>query len=158
VNPTATVRHAEHSDAPSIAELLGELGYPAAPDAVALRLKRVLASRAAAFMCESDGRALGLCTIHLFDVIHEDTPVAMLSVLIVTANARRSGVGRRLVEGAERWARMSGAGRVVVATGLSRTDAHSFYEALGYEHNARRYIKRMAGVGEALSAGGLTTS
>jgi GNAT superfamily N-acetyltransferase len=152
MSPTTTLRHADPSDAQIIAELLGELGYPASPTAVTRRLERLLASRAAAFMGESNGRAVGLCTIHLFDVIHEDTPLAMLSALIVTADARRTGVGRRMVGGAEEWARMAGAGRVVVATGLSRSGAHAFYEALGYEHNARRYVKRIAAVGEPVSA------
>jgi hypothetical protein len=40
-----------------------------------------------------------------------------------------------------------------VATGLSRSGAHAFYEALGYEHNARRYVKRMAAVGVPVPAG-----
>ena len=157
MNATATVRRAEPGDVAGIAGLLGELGYPGQAAAVALRLERVLASRAAAFIADLGGSAVGLCTIHLFDVIHEDAAVAMLSVLIVTADVRRAGVGRRLVEEAEQWARTSGAGRIVVATGLSRKAAHSFYEALGYEHNARRYIKRMVQGGEAASAGGLTT-
>jgi GNAT superfamily N-acetyltransferase len=157
MNTTATVRRVEPGDVASIVGLLGELGYPAQAAAVALRLERVSACRAAAFIADLSGSAVGLCTIHLFDVIHEDAAVAMLSVLIVTADVRRSGVGRRLVEEAERWARTSGAGRIVVATGLSRKGAHSFYEALGYEHNARRYIKRMVQGGEAVSAGGRTT-
>ena len=71
--------------------------------------------------------------------------MAMLSVLVVSAQARRRGIGRSLVNEAEQWARASGAGRVVIASGLARADAHGFYESLGYQHNARRYSKRLDG-------------
>ena len=46
---------------------------------------------------------------------------------------------------AEDWARARGVGRIVVASGLARSDAHAFYESLGYQHNARRYNKRLDG-------------
>jgi len=126
--------------------LLGELGYPARAEVVAHRLARLLTSRAVAYVAEGGGDVLGLCTAHLFDVIHEDPPVVMLSVLVVAGRARRRGVGRRLMDEAERWARASGTGRVVIASGLARADAHAFYESLGYVHNARRYAKRLGPV------------
>ncbi|PYQ52920.1 MAG: hypothetical protein DMF78_10380 [Acidobacteria bacterium] len=141
----ARLRRAVADDGGRIAGLLGELGYPTEPKAVERRLERLLASRAIALVADAGGEVVALCTIHLFDVIHEDTPVAMLSVLVVSAQARRRGIGRSLVNEAEQWARASGAGRVVIASGLARADAHGFYESLGYQHNARRYSKRLDG-------------
>src|SRR5947209_6085470 len=131
MHSAATLRVAESGDADRIAELLGDLGYPAPAASVVGRLERLRASRSAAFVADVDDQTVGLCTVHLFDVIHEDTPAAMLSVLVVSPLARRAGVGRRLVAQAEAWARAAGAGRIVVASGLARSDAHAFYEALG---------------------------
>jgi GNAT superfamily N-acetyltransferase len=141
----ASLRAAGSGDAGRIAELLGDLGYPASAASVLERLQRLQASRAAAFVADVNEQTVGLCTVHLFDVIHEDTAVAMLSVLVVSPLARRTGVGRCLVAKAEAWAHAAGAGRIVVASGLARSDAHAFYEAIGYEHNARRYTKRLTG-------------
>jgi predicted N-acetyltransferase YhbS len=141
----AIVRVAESGDTGRITELLGDLGYPAPAASVLGRLERLQASRAAAFVADVDNQTVGLCTVHLFDVIHEDKPAAMLSVLIVSPLARRAGVGRTLVAHAEAWAHAAGAGRIVVASGLARSGAHTFYEALGYEHNARRYAKHLTG-------------
>ena len=141
----ARVRPATDGDAQSISELLGELGYPAHATSVTRRLARLTNSSSAALVAEAGGDVIGLCTLHLFSVIHEDAPLAMLSVLVVSEGARRRGVGRTLMAKAEEWARAHGAGRIVVASGLARSDAHAFYESLGYAHNARRYNKRLDG-------------
>src|SRR5262249_20283937 len=140
---TACVRRATGGDVGRIALLLGELGYPAPAEAVARRLERLLASPAAAFVAGEGGEVLAFCPAHLFDGIQEDRPLVRLSVLVVSARARRRGLGRALMDEAERWALAAGAGRVVIASGLARADAHAFYEALGYVHNARRYVKRL---------------
>jgi len=155
--PGLQVRNAVIGDAPRIAELLADLGYPAETSTVERRLERLLATRAAAFVADAAGEVIAVSTTHLFDVIHEDTPVVMLSVLVVAAKERRRGIGRRLVTQAEQWARASGAGRVVIASGLSRAEAHAFYESLGYQHNARRYSKRLASSGDSVESGGATT-
>jgi GNAT superfamily N-acetyltransferase len=132
-----------------------ELGYPAPAASVIGRLERLQTSRSAAFVADVDDQTVGLCTVHLFDVIHEDMPAAMLSVLAVSPLARRAGVRRRLVAEAEAWARAAGADRIVVASGLTRSDAHAFYEALRYEHNARRYSERLTRTGNGGAAFGL---
>jgi hypothetical protein len=44
----------------------------------------------------------------------------------------------------ERWAVEAGCTRVAVVTAHHRSDAHAFYERLGYEHTGRRYGKSLA--------------
>jgi hypothetical protein len=41
------------------------------------------------------------------------------------------------------WARALGANRIVDTSGLARTDAHAFYERIGYEHTARRFSRSL---------------
>jgi len=52
--------------------------------------------------------------------------------LIVTADARRLGIGRTLLEEVERIARDGGARRVILQTGEKQPEAVAMYERLGY--------------------------
>lgn len=51
---------------------------------------------------------------------------------LVDAEARRQQVGRALMEQAEAWAREQGYRQVRLRSGLHRTEAHQFYQAVGY--------------------------
>jgi putative acetyltransferase len=59
--------------------------------------------------------------------------VAELHRLYVRADARRGGLGARLVQLAEDGARERGAGRVTLWSDARFTDAHRLYERLGYQ-------------------------
>lgn len=50
----------------------------------------------------------------------------------VAASTRGSGLGTALFEWAHRWGREQGASLAQLTTDASRTDAHRFYDALGY--------------------------
>lgn len=73
--------------------------------------------------------------------LEEDTCVAQLIILVVSQAAKRTGVGRSLVEAFERWAIQAGAGRVVVTSGAQRSDAHEFYRHLGFKETGKRFGK-----------------
>jgi GNAT superfamily N-acetyltransferase len=60
---------------------------------------------------------------------------------VVEESMRGTGVGRAIVDEAERWARERDCHRIVVTTALRRADAHAFYERIGYTHTGRRYAK-----------------
>ncbi len=53
--------------------------------------------------------------------------------LIVSAAARREGVGRKLLAQVESWAKEVGAGAVVVRSNSKREESHVFYPAMGYQ-------------------------
>jgi GNAT superfamily N-acetyltransferase len=58
---------------------------------------------------------------------------AEIGGLIVAAGRRGLGIGRTLVEAAERWAAEQGLGDLVVRSQIKREAAHKFYLDLGYE-------------------------
>jgi GNAT superfamily N-acetyltransferase len=66
---------------------------------------------------------------------------AQLTSLVVSSEARGTGVGRQLVAHFEVWARGRGAKRVVVTSALYRDDAHAFYPAIGYSETGKRFGK-----------------
>ncbi len=140
----STIRPPRADDVDAIAALLGELGYPTSPAAAESRLADLVSQRhVAVFVAEVGEKPVGLATAYIVPVVHANDPVAVLSALVVHAGQRRRGVGRRLVEAAEAWARDRRAYRVTVSSGLARADAHAFYERLGYEHTSRRYSKML---------------
>jgi GNAT superfamily N-acetyltransferase len=137
------IRPPRSEDAPAIADLLGQLGYPASPADVLARVAALGRHPDVVFFVaasEADS-PIGLATGYVIPVVHNDDPVAVLSALVVDEKHRRSGVGRRLVEAVHTWARQRDAYRVTVSTGLARAGAHGFYERLGYEHTSRRYSR-----------------
>ena len=139
---TVTVRRASASDAVALAALVGELGYPAEPDAMPTRLAALQRSgHVVALVAEADGRVIGLVTAHVMTTIHSPSPVALLTALVVAASARGLGAGRQLVAAVEQWARGHGVVRIAVTSGAQRTDAHQFYERIGYARTGVRFGK-----------------
>lgn len=142
MTPAIEVREAAASDAPALAPLLGELGYPVGAETLASRMDR-LRGRADQFvlMAEDAVGAVGLLALHVFPLLAYDRDVGMIMALVVTERARGTGVGRRLIERAETIAKLLGAGRLIVNTHVRRADAHAFYERLGFEFTGRRYVR-----------------
>ena len=74
-----------------------------------------------------------------------------ITSLVVSPRVARSGVGRRLIELVEYWARSNGAALLEVSTGLrpERAGAHEFYRGLGFEDTATGSIRYWKRLGEA---------
>jgi len=140
-----SIRDAEERDAPAIASLCGQLGYPTPAEAVAPRMDRLREhGEGRVIVAVFDGSPVGLATIHIRNMINHETPIGQLTLLVVDERVRGQGVGRVLVAESEAWARARGCKRFVVTTALRRTDAHAFYEKLCYTHTGRRYGKDFA--------------
>lgn len=125
-----------------MSRLCEQLGYPAQSGALPQRLVRLQRDpNVRALVADAGEGAIGLATVHLRHTINHEAPIAQLTLLVVDESRRSRGVGRALVEAAERWAHAQGCHRIVVTTALQRTGAHAFYERIGYRHTGRRYGK-----------------
>lgn len=65
--------------------------------------------------------------------------------LVVDAEYRGQGLGRRLVDAAESWAKARGLGLMAVRSNVARSESHPFYERLGYarvktQHAYRKHL------------------
>lgn len=139
---SGVVRDARAEDAEAMSRLCEQLGYPAQSGAMPQRLIRLQRDpNARALVADAGEGPVGLATIHLRHTINHEAPIAQLTLLVVDESQRSRGVGRALVEEAERWARAQGCHRIVVTTALQRAGAHAFYERIGYRHTGRRYGK-----------------
>ncbi len=132
-------------DANAISILLGELGYPASADEVVDRLDALARMPVVLTLVAAAKREVfGVITSHIFPSLHSTTPIAWITTLIVSSDARGIGVGTMLLEQAERWAAINGAERVSLTSGVAREGAHGFYQARGYARTGIRFSKTIA--------------
>jgi GNAT superfamily N-acetyltransferase len=138
----ASIRALGVRDLPIAAGLLSQLGYPMDGEELRRRYDAVARSRDHAVMvAEADGRVVGLC--HMFARPALDKPPeAVVQALVVDQACRASGVGRIMMAAAETWAADRGFKSVALATQVMRSDAHAFYEALGYRRAATSHLYR----------------
>jgi GNAT superfamily N-acetyltransferase len=144
------VRRATPADAEGIAPLLGALGYPAEPAAVAARLETLLGSpRDAVLVAEEDGggAVLGVLALHWGVLLHLAAPIARIGSLVVAEAARGRGVGGLLVRAAASLARAEGCAVLELTTGKQREAAHAFYAAQGFAWTALRFARELDGDG-----------
>ena len=77
------------------------------------------------------------------NLTHELRPWAIVEHLVVATHARRRGIGRALLADAVARAEAAGCYKVQLLSRKERSDAHRFYEAVGFERAAdgfRRYF------------------
>ena len=125
------LRPATISDAPAIASLAGELGYPCDTDAMRVRLDGLLRSEDDAVIVVVSGVAV-VGWAHVAAVRPVVDAYAELRGLVVAQSLRSRGFGARLLEAAEEWARSRGFTRLRVRSNVVRERTHAFYIRHGY--------------------------
>lgn len=139
-----TIRDARADDAPAVARLLTELGYPSDAGAVDERLERLQVVGDRVLVAEVDGDVVGVAHLQVTPALERDRPAAKLGVLVVDKAQRGRGIGRALVEAAEAEGRMRGCELLFLTTAERRDGAHAFYERVGLEQTGRRYSRTLS--------------
>jgi GNAT superfamily N-acetyltransferase len=141
--PGFSIRLALLSDVPELARLFSELGYEIPLDVLAKRLAAFDSAGEKAIVAADDAssRLLGVATLHVTPVLHRAGPVGRVTALVVDASLRGRGIGRSLMEAAERWTAEQGCVLIEVTSNQRRADAHKFYEGLGYERTSFRFAR-----------------
>jgi GNAT superfamily N-acetyltransferase len=127
------VRAPARDDYKKMADLATQLRYPSTNAQVRLRLGGMAnSSQYAVYVAELPGGQIGgwigLC---MFRPVEQDA-CAEISGLIVDRRLRSRGIGKRLLEAAERWARSQGSSAISVHSNVNRERAHHFYMGNGY--------------------------
>jgi GNAT superfamily N-acetyltransferase len=127
------LRTAGFEDAEQIARLATQLGYPSSVEQVRARMERITSENLGRVIVAVDERGSVIGWTHVF-VAHrmESEPFAEIGGLVVDEGHRNRGVGRILLEEAERWTMASGVSILRVRSNMIRRDAHRFYERAGY--------------------------
>jgi GNAT superfamily N-acetyltransferase len=129
------IRRARSGDAQRIAELAGQLGYPATAAQMRERLRGIKpVSQHAVLVAETaeDG-VIGWVHVSRQPLLEVEIR-AEVNGLVVDERVRSAGTGARLLAAAEEWARKHGCKGMSVRSNVIRERAHKFYERNGYEH------------------------
>ncbi len=121
------VRSATEEDASAIAGLADELGYPTPLETMRGRVGAILASPADLLLVAADAsnEPVAWLQAHSAHILESGFRVEIVG-LIVSPKVRRQGVGRLLLEEAERWAAKIEAQAVVVRSNANRLESHAF--------------------------------
>ncbi|MBL8482838.1 MAG: GNAT family N-acetyltransferase [Rhodocyclaceae bacterium] len=146
------IEFAGGADIPAMAALLQELFAREAdfqPDlakqCAGLRLILDQPERGRLFVLRAEGRVIGMANALTLVSTAEGAPVLLLEDLILAAEWRGRGLGRRLVEHICAWAAAQGMTRVTLLTGHDNHAAQAFYAAAGFRPSAMRVMRRALG-------------
>jgi GNAT superfamily N-acetyltransferase len=138
------IRPATASDAAQLVDLIALLNHPVEAAGVADRLARLADEGIPQLVSVENDQVLGLCGLHEMTAIHRDAPVGRITILAVAPEARGRGIGRQLVESAEDFFRQRGCKIVEITSNDRLSDAHSFYEHIGYQRTSKRFARTIA--------------
>ncbi len=132
VEADVDIREMVPTDAQHAARLSGELGYPASADEIQQRLRELQQHSHAVYAACSDGMVVGWLEVGIAHHLQSGS-YGQIGGLIVCASYQGRGIGRRLVETAERWVASHGISTLVVRSRITRAAAHDFYLGLKFE-------------------------
>src|SRR4051812_5781681 len=136
------IRPASIDDSERVAELSGTLGYPVSCETMRERLSRFLAlDTHTILVAETSGQVVGWAHGAEQELLESGTRCEIVG-LVVGEGQRGLGVGRRLVEAIEQWARGRGLNDVFVRSNVIRPESHPFYERIGYARYKTQHAYR----------------
>ncbi len=91
------------------------------------------------FVAEEGGILIGTCNITIIpNLTHGGRPFGVIENVITDSAYRRRGAGSILIGMAIEYARESTCYKVQLLSGSARTDAHRFYESLGFSGSSKK--------------------
>ena len=135
------IRDALDGDCERLVELIVELGHPITVDFVRPNLAKLTKMGLTPLVAEVDGWVVGVCVPSIMQTLHRETPVGRISTMVVDAHFRSHGIGALLVAEAERRLLGQGCALFEVTSNETRTRAHQFWQAQGYELTSKRFAK-----------------
>lgn len=141
-----TIRRGRAADAPQLAALSTELGYPSSAEDIERRLPPLLASAEHLVLVaiHADDVAIGWLHATVRRLLESEAFVQVVG-LVVGSEHRGAGIGARLLAEAEAWAREVDVPVVRIRSNVARQRAHAFYLRAGYTlaKTSHLFVKRL---------------
>jgi len=143
-----TIREATLEDAPKLMPLLEQLGYKQTLDSMKERLQNYKTQpNHFVFVANLKSDLIGFIAVAAVESFVYQGLMYRVTALAVDQNARRQGIGQRLMQHVEELAKMNNGRLIDLTSGLRRAQdgSHHFYRALGYDnegHMAKLYLRK----------------
>lgn len=144
-----SIRDATEADLPRLVELLNQLALDGPREDIGRPLPNVYLDAFRKIDADDDQRLLVLeinsrivGSLVLFitpNLTHKGKPFATVENVIVDEGERGVGYGRQLMRYAIAEAKAAGCYKIVLTSHKARTEAHRFYEGLGFESTHEAY-------------------
>ncbi|MBR0082026.1 MAG: GNAT family N-acetyltransferase [Clostridia bacterium] len=144
---TVCIRKIREEDYPAAAQIWRDVLDVPVGDEEAARIYRAMEQddRCFTYVAEADDAVVGLVTGVWVLAIPFPNGYIKMNGLGVLPAYRRQGIGKKLMLQVEKEAAKRGAPHIGLATGITRTEAHAFYEAIGYRKTSFWYRKNAEG-------------
>lgn len=140
------IRNATIHDIEKLASLMEELGYPTTVESMEKRFKQIQSHPDYHTLVASyNGDIVGMVGLVRGFYYEMDGCYVRIVALVVESKYRGSGIGKKLVQEAENWAKRLGATRIVLNSGNrpERFNAHQFYKRIGFVEKSIGFVKSL---------------
>ena len=127
-----TTREMTQKDAEAVNTLSKQLGYPLSVEQTLQNIKAILQSKDhTAFVAEYEHKIVGwIGAAHA--IMIEVMPHCEMNGLVIDEHHRGMGIGKSLIDRVKHWAKEKGNNKIGLHCNVKRTEAHLFYEHLGF--------------------------
>lgn len=135
------IREASEQDIPRILELYREAGIEAEPGFTPQQARAQLAlferyPSFRVFVAEVQGEVVGTYELLIMDnLAKRGRKSGVVEDVAVSPRYQRRGIGRAMMRHAQAQCRLAGCYKLALSSGLKRSGAHDFYDALGFERH-----------------------
>ena len=139
-------REATESDIGCLADLVTQLGYPSSFETMKIRFGLIQQHPDyQTILAEYNGKVVGMIGLSKSYYYEMDGFYVRILALIVDSNYRNQGIGKKLIDDAEKWARTIGASGISLNTGNrpERLATHRFYKNRGYNEKSIGFVKSL---------------
>lgn len=127
------IREMTVEDAKGVNVLSSQLGYPLSLEQTLQNINLVSQSKDhTAFVAEYEDKIVGWIGASQ-SIMVEIMPQCEINGLVIDENHRGRGIGKLLIEEVKRWAKEKGNDKIGLRCNVIRTEAHLFYEHLGFK-------------------------
>ncbi len=137
------IRAATKADAPLLAALFALLDHQIEPAQIAANLQAMKKDGDQLLVTVRGKDVIAACAVQATVHPHRDAPVGRITILVVAEAERGTGLGRALVAEAERLLASRSCKLVEVTSNEKLTQAHRFYQQLGYARTSLRFAKEL---------------
>lgn len=141
-----TIREADLPDISALTELMNDLGYVTTIDEMKIRFAQIQNNKDyKTFVALIEKQIIGMVGLEKNYFYEKNGIYVRVLALVSNSGFRQIGVGKKLMNAAEKWAKEIGADEVLPNCGNreERTAAKIFYKKIGYQIKSSGFVKKM---------------